>query len=859
MSDAYVFTPKTRFALMPQEPTLDVHEQYRAQYQQDSDTSWIVLDGPPYANGNIHIGHVLNKVQKDLSNQIAYKHGHRYTYIQGSDCHGLPIEKAVEKKYGAGYKHFTSVQKRAKCREFAEYWIVEQNKQFADLGVFCDTRHFKTMDSVLDIIERLHIFARRGQIYQGYRPIMWSVTEQTSMADAEIEYKDHTSTAIDVPFNIISSDFLPADAKCVIWTTTVWTIPANQAIAYHPDLEYVLVDTDKGKFVVAHALLEAFLTRIDVSSSSILKQFPGSALANTVCSHPLREYGYTHNVPLLSAGYVTATDGTGLVHTAPDHGEEDFQLGQKHNLPLLHMVGPDGILAHVPVFAGMHISKVTTAILEILPTLSSKSYHHSYPYSWRSDTPLIYRTTQQWYFKLNKELGIDFANQIHWIPKTNRFVSMLANRGDWCISRQRIWGTPLALFTKDEQAVFDPRILDCTLTYLKQHGVDSWFTDTSEQILSALDLTNAADYIKTSDTLDVWFDAGAMQYCMRDLLSFPVDLYLEGSDQHRGFFQACLLQYDELPVRNIMTHGFVLDGKGKKMSKSTGNVIDPQTVIAEYGIDVLRLYIATVDCTDDVRYSKQQMDKAKLMYKRFRNCIRYCLSCLEDVTTMSCHNVDTIVLDKIHAGLLHKFYALGRPDPLHWREFYLKLYEFCEHDLSNVYFDINKDSLYCDPIDHPNRQQILHVYRTLAYWLIEYLAPVLKHMTCELNELLGNNSFITRWSERLIFDDALVAHWECLQALRTHANAHIEQLRAAKIIAQASQAAITVHTSAPISAAELAYVTLTAQATVVQTTPDTDTIVHAQVFDGTKCQRCRKYYYMSNTVCQRCSFAHDVV
>lgn len=949
-----VFKPSTNMPLKhdpKQRYTKDQCQQiYDARLAKHADKPvFSLIDGPPYANGHIHIGHTVNKIQKDIFNEINFMLGKKVVYVTGSDCHGLPIEKNIEMQLKEEAKdplfNIKAVDPniiRTRCREFAAQWIQIQNNEFAELGVFGDwDHHFATMDHANSILEFFHKCVAKDLIYLGNKPVMWSIAEQTSMATAEVEYKPHESTAIDVMFPVIKSNafqshafeshVLRSNTYIIIWTTTPWTIPANRAIAYNPELEYVVleilanankesidnqeIEHKKIQVCVAKNLLDAFLKRCNIIDYKVIQEFQGSALEGTVCQHPLKKVcensaEYDFPVPLLSGEHVTDTDGTGFVHTAPSHGEEDFALGVKYGLEITNIVAADGTFQNTPRFAGLSFKQAQKAILEDLQPalLSQHIISHSYPYSWRSHTPLIYRVTPQWYMKLNqsasknsiKEKVQEAANNIQWIPANskNRFEGMLNNRGDWCISRQRAWGTPLALFiaeqvtheqtdtntsTKSFVPIFDPEVLAKTRDFLSKDISLWWKADIKEilgeELLSKLE-QKYCNITKVMDILDVWFDAGCMQYCLKngtqapcdkdtqdptnqELLkrhkevAYPADMYLEGSDQHRGFFQACLclnsLECEDecnkacsnectnasnitsnQAVKTILTHGFILDGKGRKMSKSLGNVVPPSQLL-EYGVDVTRLWVALADCTDDIRYSKIQMDKALIIYNRFRNTIRYLLASLHNykhdstqsnakhasqLPGLECNRSENhkaqqnLYLSSIYSycqETMQEFMQKIGDKPHTYRTVYQDLYHFCDDDLSSFLFDINKDILYCDDIESPARQQLLDLYYTLAKTLILTLAPVLKLTAQEAwTELINkensnisdhnvnHNVHLATWdlSDKALHTGKINSAqmdtkvYQLIKHIRNLANKEIETLRAEKIINQTQQAEV---------------------------------------------------------------------
>lgn len=921
-----IITPKTKFALFcSQGHKFDIQECTQIYHKQTNYNKpvFALLDGPPYANGHIHLGTMVNKIQKDIFNQLYYMRGFNVVYIPGWDCHGLPIEKNIEQELASAarreqelalaarqqelelanqqeqelalaarresdiatqkivpfdIKQVPTALIRAKCRSFANKWIEIQAEEFANLGVFASwDNRFKTMDNALSIMKKFHSFVQQGFVYKGLKPIMWSIAEQTSMATAEIEYKQHESTAIDVRFSVAQSKILPLDAYCVIWTTTPWTIPANRAIAYGNDIEYSLIEvntqTGTQKLVIATNLIEQVCQRIGALNHTVLKTFQGAELETTVCKHPL----YDFDVPLYHGQHVSDENGTGLVHIAPAHGEEDFVFGKEHDLEITDIVADNGTFQNTPIFAGMSFKQAGVAVLEHLGDnlLSKKPFIHSYPYSWRSHTPLIYKVTQQWYIRLKKlqERALQFSSQIKWIPhqSINRFESMLKSRGDWCVSRQRAWGTPLALFTLNDQPIFDPSILEQTQQFLQKNGIESWFEASVEEILGPL-YEQFQGAQKVLDTLDVWFDAGSMQYAMSQAEQFKdlpkqVDLYLEGSDQHRGFFQACLIinaindhpnERPVLPVKSILTHGFILDAKGRKMSKSLGNVIAPNEVIEKYGLDVVRLWVACTDCTEDIVYSQDKMNKIKGYYDRFRNTIRYLLGCLEDKID-DCTGTGKTISNPLHKALLAQFASLEHL--LHTQQlqtFFQSLHKFCDEDLSKFYFNINKDSVYCARVHDSNRQEILAVYRILLRTLIKWLTPVLKNTCQEAWSVLNKDCVFLEQFESL--DDWKneegVALWKECKNIKDAANAVIEPLRTQGLITQALQSRLIFQGIGSFTASELEYLTMVAQVEIKEANGSLS--VQAYAYEGTKCDRCKRYDKSVKTIdlgvlCQRCS------
>ena len=759
-----VFLPKTLFPMKGNLPILEpqilegwVKEDIYKRIRQKSKGRplYVLHDGPPYANGNIHLGHALNKILKDVILKFYTMSGYNTPFVPGWDCHGLPIEWKIEEKYRAQKRNKDDVsilEFREECREFAGKWIEIQSQEMQRLGVFADWDNpyiTMTYKSEAAIVKEIVNFLEKGFLYRGSKPVMWSVVEKTALAEAEVEYHDHTSPSIYVAFpTVYSNDPDLLGSSAVIWTTTPWTLPGNRAIAYNPDIMYVLVEEEqapKRRFIVAESLYESFLKEVELSGK-ILKKFSGSDLEGSLCHHPFYGKGYDFNVPLLPADFVTIDQGTGLVHMAPGHGEDDFLVGKAFNLEIPDTVGPDGTYyAHVPLFSGDHVFKVNPKVIELLKEqgalLCEKTIRHSYPHSWRSKAPLIYRTTPQWFLSLShdnlRQKALDAIEQVTWIPAQgkNRIGSMVKNRPDWCLSRQRYWGVPLTLFMeiKTGKPLCDVEVNKRILEAVEKDGGDAWYQGDPKRFLEGL--YNSEEYEAVMDCVDVWFDSGctyAYVLKTRDDLHFPADLYLEGSDQHRGWFQSSLVESVGMtgiaPYKTVLTHGFLLDEKGYKMSKSQGNTIVPQKVIDEMGADILRLWVINSDYSEDLRIGPGILKYQQEIYRRFRNTLRYLLGALhgyskeEELSYEFLRPLEKYILHKV--SVLNKL-AQATVKSFEFHRFYTELHNFVAVDLSAFYFDLCKDILYCDQPLSSARRSVRTVMNILFDHLVLWLAPVL--------------------------------------------------------------------------------------------------------------------------------------
>lgn len=913
-----VFLPKTDFpmkaSLSSREPDylaywkeINLFEKLRDQSK--GREKFILHYGPPYANGHIHIGHALTEILKDIINKTYQMKGYDAPMVPGWDCHGLPIEWTVEKKYqasGINKDDVNVLEFREECRSYAKKWIEIQKEEFIRLGIVADWENpYITMDFSAEaaIVEQLGHFLMNGTLYRGLRPVMWSVVEKTALAEMEVEYKDHTSDSIFVKFPIIktSTDALQG-VFALIWTTTPWTLPGNRAISYGPEFTYaVILNTDTNdKFLVAEDLIPSIQEATGMMSIQILTTIPGSDLKDVICAHPLASNGYDFDVPLIAGDHVTIDAGTGLVHTAPGHGIEDFDVCKIYGIPVPETVGPDGIYyPQVPLLAGHHVYKANPIVIEHLKTaghlLHAAKLIHSYPHSWRSKAPLIYRATAQWFVSMEKnklrEKSLQAISDTQWFPAAsqNRIRTMVEGRPDWCLSRQRAWGTPLTIFVHKEtgevlrDAAVHARIVDA----IRQEGGDAWITSPAERFLG--DSYKAEDYEKVHDILDVWFDSGCThEFVLRQRpdQQWPADLYLEGSDQHRGWFQSSLLEscgvHGVAPYKKVLTHGFTLDEKGYKMSKSLGNVVAPEEIIKKIGADILRLWVTSVDYSDDMRIGPEILKQQEDFYRRLRNTLRYLLGALEgfDEVTETVSYDDMPDLEK---WVLNRLYQLNE---LHeeslksfdFTNFYATLHHFCSQDLSAFYFDIRKDCLYCDSKSSIKRRSTRTVMNFVFEHLIHWLAPVLSFTAEEAfvtrHGMKGDSIHLqtfpqpdAKW-KNLNIDQT----WSQLRDIRRVMTGALEIERASKTIGSSLQACLAVYVPQEIAKmlkdVDLAELSITSdvmlliaacppQAFTLEEVLDVGVIVNQA--KGEKCQRCWRILpevaKHEHHICHRCDDA----
>ena len=841
--------------------------------------SFILHDGPPYANGNLHIGHALNKIHKDVINRAQQMAGRDANYIPGWDCHGLPIEWKIEEQYrkaGRDKDQVPVLEFRRECREYAQHWLEVQAEEFKRLGVAGDwANRYATMDfaSEAAIAGEIGKFLLNGALYRGLRPVMWSPVEKTALAEAEVEYHDRKDTAIYVKFPIVRA--AAADlvgASIVIWTTTPWTIPGNRAIAAGAEITYVLINVNEvadGAFarrgdlmVVAEALLEAFASTCGITSYDVVRPVEGASLIGAICRHPLQheDAGYDFDVPVLDGSdFVTTEAGTGLVHMSPGHGEDDFALCKANGIAVPDTVQGDGTYyPSVPLFAGIHVYKAAGPVCDALTAagalLHREEFMHSYPHSWRSKAPLIYRATPNWFIRMDgpehiRDNALTAIDATRFVPDIgrNRIRAMVESRPDWCISRQRAWGVPIAIFvykTKHEP-LRDEAVMARVVEIFAAEGADAWYARPAADFLG--DGYDAADFEQVFDIVDVWFESGSTHAFVLEArgLKVPADVYLEGSDQHRGWFQASLLESvgtrGAAPFKTIVTDGFVLDEAGRKMSKSLGNVTAPQEVNDKYGADILRLWVMNSDTSEDLRIGPEILKQQAELYRRLRNTLRWLLGSLDGFT--DAEKLPEQEFPELERLILHRLWELNalmqRAVESHdWTGVYPALHNFCATDLSAFYFDIRKDSLYCDRPDAPKRRACRTVLDILHRCLTAWLAPALPFTAEEAwTARFGGeiSVHLTLFPEVLGTwrDDALAETWRQIRAVRSDVSATIEDMRREKKIGSSLQAVAEIASfqDLGLSSDEWAEVCITSGASFGGQTS-------ATVAPGAKCERC---------------------
>jgi len=847
---------------------------------------FILHDGPPYANGHIHMGTALNKILKDMIVKSHQMNGKDSIYVPGWDCHGLPIEWKIEEQYKKNKKNKDEVpikDFRKECREFATRWIDIHINEFKRLGVTGDfENYYSTMSFTAEaqIVRELGKFLLDGSLYQGFKPVFWSTVEKTALADAEVEYKDHTSNTIFVAFKVKESpkDFLK-DTNIIIWTTTPWTIPANRALAFNGNIEYALVEIDElenfkeKKIVVAKNLLDSIVKSCGIKKFKVLKTFKGLDFIGIICEHPFKKIGYDFDVPMLEAKFVTLEQGTGIVHCAPSHGPDDFNLCLKHNIPSKYTIDNAGYYTdEIPHFTKTHVFKADPIVIdklkEVKRLLKNDKLQHSYPHSWRSKAPLIYRATPQWFISMEKNSlrnkAIKAIGETTFYPPKGkeRLLSMVEGRPDWCVSRQRSWGVPLPIFInkKTKEPIRDQKVIDRIAEIYEKEGSDCWFTDDPKKFLG--ENYNVDDYEKLTDIVEVWFDSGSTHSFVlekRTDLKWPADMYLEGSDQHRGWFHSSLLEScgtrGRAPFESILSHGFVVDGKGMKMSKSAGNVISPDDILKNYGADILRAWVASSDYAEDLRIDNTILAQHAESYRKIRNTFRFILGNLQDKFEQQ--DFEKIKIDSLSE--LER-YILGRISDLdnsikenlknyNFHKLYKELLNFCTLDLSSFYFDIRKDILYCDDLNSKKRKDCIVVLNIILECLLKWLAPIFVFTTEEIFNLLNNNAnsihetsypkVPQNWKE-----DKLDKKWKDLFQIKQEINIAIEEKRSSKEIGSSLEADVTIHVNEKefklLEGLDLEEYFITSKVKKIQNQPENKTKIEVKKSIGSKCTLCWK-------------------
>ena len=860
---------------------------------------FVLHDGPPYANGHIHMGTALNKILKDMITRFQQMSGKDSIYVPGWDCHGLPIEWKIEEQYKKNKKNKDEIpikDFRNECREFAKKWIEIQKKEFKRLGVVGDfENYYSTMSfkAEAQIVRELGKFLIDGSLYQGFKPVLWSTVEKTALADAEVEYKDHTSNTIFVAFKIkkTETDFLK-DANIIIWTTTPWTIPANKALAYNSSLEYSLIEISdlenfKGKkIIVAKKLIESVVKACGIEKFKIIKDFKGSSLDKTLCTHPFLKLGYNYDVPMYDAKFVDLEQGTGIVHCAPSHGVDDFNLCLKHNIPSKYTVDNSGYYtSEIPKFDKVHIFKADPIVIEKLKEtntlLKSDKLRHSYPHSWRSKAPLIYRATPQWFISMEtnslRNKAIKAINETNFYPSKGkeRLLSMISDRPDWCVSRQRSWGVPLPIFInkKTKKPLKDKKVIERIADIYEKEGSDCWFDDDKKKFLG--NDYSSDEYEKIKDIVEVWFDSGSTHSFVlekRKDLKWPADMYLEGSDQHRGWFHSSLLEScgtrGKAPFESILSHGFVVDGKGMKMSKSSGNVILPEEILKNYGADILRAWVAASDYSEDLRIDNSILSQHAESYRKIRNTFRFILGNLKDnYNDLNFETVNVNNFSDLEKYILNRIYEVENSfqknlKNYNFHKLYKDLLNFCNLDLSSFYFDIRKDVLYCDQVSSKKRKDCIVILNILLKCLIHWFAPIFVFTTEEIYNLVKKDNksihlctfpnIPKNWK-----NETLGKKWIDLQKIKQKVNIAVEEKRAAKEIGSSLESSIEISTDKKnfdlMEDLDMAEYFITSKAKKILNKDDKlETKIYVKKAGGVKCPRCWK---IVDDKCDRCEKA----
>jgi isoleucyl-tRNA synthetase len=942
---ATVFLPKTDFPmrgdLPKREPEIlaswqraDLFQQLRSQSK--GREKFILHDGPPYANGNIHIGHALNKILKDVINRSQQMTGKDAFYIPGWDCHGLPIEWMIEEKYrkaGKNKDEVPIIDFRKECREFAAHWIDVQREEFKRLGVEGDWDNpYTTMKNASEaqIAAEIGKFLMNGGLFRGSKPVLWSVVEKTALAEAEVEYKEHTSDTIWVKFPIVKAPSKELEgASIVIWTTTPWTIPGNRAVAYGNDIDYVAIEvTGVGegalvkagdRMLVAEALKAAFETDAKITASKQIWSGKGSALKGTIAKHPLAgldPYYATFQVPAHPGDFVTTDAGTGFVHIAPGHGADDYVLGIANGIEVPQTVDPEGAyFPHVGLFAGKRVltpygkkGDANGAVIEKLKEAGALVWNstltHEYPHSWRSKAPLIFRNTPQWFISMAKndlrKIALSEIEKTRFVPTQGktRLYAMIENRPDWVISRQRAWGVPIAVFVHKQtgELLRDQQVMDRVVEVFQKEGSDAWFASPASRFLG--NDYNPDEYEQIKDIVDVWFESGSSHSFVLEPrkdtdLKWPADLYLEGSDQHRGWFHSSLLEScgtrKQAPFKAVLTHGFTLDEQGRKMSKSLGNVVAPQKVMEQYGADILRLWVAASDYSDDQRIGNEILKFMADHYRRLRNTFRYLLGALDGWNESE--RLPDQEMPELERWVLHRLSELDAKVRESARDYefhslFTELHNFCAVDLSAFYFDIRKDALYCDAPSATRRRAtrtaLYEVFSRLTAWL----APILCFTAEEAWRARSWKDSGGKDGEESVHlrtypetpagwrDDTLAARWAKIRDIRRVVTGALEVARAEKKIGSGLQASPTVYLSperkAEIAGVDLDDIAITSGVTLVEggapagafALPDVAGVgVVVELAQGEKCERCWQVltevgtHQDHPTLCDRCTDA----
>ncbi|GHG02510.1 isoleucine--tRNA ligase [Thalassotalea marina] len=862
--------------------------------------SFILHDGPPYANGNIHLGHSVNKILKDIIVKAKTLSDFDSPYVPGWDCHGLPIELMVEKKVGKPGHKVSAAEFRQKCRDYAAKQVDGQRESFKRLGVFADWENpYLTMnfDTEANIIRALGKIAENGHIQQGFKPVHWCTDCGSALAEAEVEYKDKQSPAIDVKFDVV--DTLVANkfshpenhegegqVSIVIWTTTPWTLPANRAVSVHPNVEYTLVQCEKEgekfRLILASDLVASCMDRFGIEKYHALGFCEGQALDLVQLQHPF----YDINVPVICGEHVTTDSGTGCVHTAGGHGVDDFAVSKKYDLEIYNPVGANGVFIEgTPIVEGQHVFKANAGIVDLLAEkgalLHHHAYEHSYPHCWRHKTPIIFRATPQWFISMDKkglrQASLEEIAKTEWIPEwgEDRIKSMVEGRPDWCISRQRTWGVPIAFFIHKDTGALHPRsveLIEEVAKRVEKSGIQAWFDLEAEELIG----DDAQAYVKVADTLDVWFDSGVTHYSVidaREEFTKAADLYLEGSDQHRGWFMSSMMSsvamHGKAPYSQVLTHGFTVDVNGHKMSKSLGNVIEPAEITNKLGADILRLWVASVNYTQEITVSQEIFNRQADAYRRIRNTSRFLLANINGFVPAE-HSValeDMVELDRWVLGQAAQLQQeiIESYDNYEFHNVVHKLMNFCTTELGGFYLDIIKDRQYTAKDSSNARRSCQTAMYIIAEAMTRWMAPILSFTAQEIWQALptpvsGERDefvFTNVWFDELnVLEDTGAfnnAYWNAILQVRGEVNRALEIARKEKVVGKGLEAEVTLYATSELAKQllqlenELRFVLITSGANVVEVTQaPTDAVatdveglwLQVTASSGTKCERC---------------------
>jgi isoleucyl-tRNA synthetase len=853
--------------------------------------SFVLTDGPPYANGAIHLGHAVNKILKDIIVKSRTLDGYDAPYVPGWDCHGLPIEMQVEKSHGRVGQKIDAKAFRAACREYAHKQVDAQRADFKRLGVLGDWDHpYLTMAPRFEA-DQLRAFAliiKNGHLYKGYKPVHWCLNCRSALAEAEVEYEDKTSPSIYVRFPVVDSADLAQrfgieaqtlPTSLAIWTTTPWTLPANRAVAVHPQIDYALIEFELGAgpelLVLAGELIDSVMKSLGVARWSLIATVKGAALEHLSLRHPF----YDRQVPVILGDHVTLDAGTGAVHTAPGHGLDDYVVGRRYGLEIENPVGGDGrFLPSTPLFAGELVFDANAHVIKVLHDngclLKDEPYHHSYPHCWRHKTPVIFRATPQWFISMEqaglRKGALEAISHVDWMPGwgEQRISSMIAGRPDWCVSRQRTWGVPIPLFVDKVSGELHPKtseLIEDVAQRVERGGIDAWFDLDAAALLGA----DASRYDKATDVMDVWFDSGVVHHCLaqsRPEITVPSDLYLEGSDQHRGWFHSSLLtsvaMHGRAPYRGVLTHGFTVDEKGRKMSKSIGNTLVPQKLTGTLGADVVRLWVAATDYANEMSVSDEILRRMADSYRRMRNTLRFLLGNLHGFDPAQ-HALPFDGLVAIDQWATAKAFVLQNDVVTAYRNYefhdiYQKIHNFCVVELGGFYLDIIKDRLYTTGAASAPRRSAQTAMYHVAHAMVRWLAPILSFTAEEVWGFLpgagAESVFLTTWHQFPAgVERGLSIDWPALIALKADVARDLERLRSAGAIGAPLQAEVTIYAPAAQAARfaalrdELRFLLITSQARVVETeTPPASTVpssepgvwIEVQPSTQPKCVRC---------------------